>query len=417
VRATTLLRNFLGMEQIRVLGFEYCSKGIIIDAAPTTRVVRCSGCGRKTPRVHDRNRGRTWRHLDMAGMMVYLRYGIRRGRCDHCGVRVEQVPWAATGSTFTYSFEDQVGYLVQHVSKSAVAQLMRIAWATVGDIVQRVVERNSPKDRLSGLRIIGIDELCFRSNEYITVITDHFRHGVVWVGEGKNSETLRKFFESLGPERCAQIEAVTLDMSAAFIKGVRDAVPHAQLIFDRFHVQRLAHDALDEVRREQKRNTETRLEVEDAVDEETRFVKNARWALQKNPWNLRQSEREKLSEVQRHNKPLYRAYLLKETLLSVLDREWPSPRLRLEEWLGWASRSRLAPFVRLAKTIRKYTDGILAYVRSGLTNARNEGINGKIRSITKRAFGFRSRENLIGLIFLCCSGIHLEPVFHYPRIH
>ena len=311
---------------------------------------------------------------------------------------------------FTYSFEDQVGYLTQRLDKTSISNLMRIAWRTVGDIAQRVVARHGPDDRLNDLTLIGVDELCYRKpNKYITIVTDHLQSRVVWIGPGKSSDTLGAFFDALGPERCLKLRAITLDMSAAFIKAIKEAVPHAELIFDRFHVQRLAHDALDEMRREQ---------VRLASDmEEKQAVKGSRWPLQKNPWNLRQSEHDKLSELQRSNQPLYRAYLLKESLLSILDGEWLLPESRLEHWLTWAARSRLAPFVKLGRTIRNYKDGILAYIRSGLSNARNEGINGKIRSITKRAFGFHDCANLIGLIFLCCSGIHLSPVFSYPRSH
>lgn len=410
MRATTLLRNLLDFEQIRVCHFEFDEEGLILDVTPTTRVPRCSGCGQKAPRIHDRNAGRTWRHLDMAGTRVLLRYDIQRCICERCGVRVEEVPWAAPGSMFTYSFEDQVGYLTQRLDKTSVSNLMRIAWRTVGDIAQRVVARHGPDDRLNDLTLIGVDELCYRKpNKYITIVTDHLQSRVVWIGQGKSSDTLGAFFDALGPERRLKLRAITLDMSAAFIKAVKEAVPHAELIFDRFHVQRLAHDALDEMRREQVRLA--------SGMEEKQAVKGSRWALQKNPWNLRQSEHDKLSELQRSNQPLYRAYLLKESLLSILDGEWLLPESRLEHWFTWAARSRLAPFVKLGRTIRTYKDGILAYIRSGFSNARSEGINGKIRSITKRAFGFHDCDNLIGLIFLCCSGIQLSPVFSYPRSH
>lgn len=413
MRATTLLRNLLDLKKIRVCDFELDEEGLILDVAPTSRVPRCSGCDRKAPRVHDRNAGRTWRHLDMAGTKVVLRYDIRRCICSECGVRVEAVPWAAPSSNFTYSFEDQVGYLVQRLDKTSLARMMRVAWRTVGDIARRVADRHGPKDRLAGLTLIGVDELYTgKRDKYITIVTDHLQGRVVWIGKGKSSETLKQFFEALGPERCLALEAVTLDMSAAYIKAIHEAAPHAELIFDRFHVQRLVHDALDEVRREQLRLAEG---TEDA--EAQQAVKGSRWPLHKNPWNLRQSEHDKLSELQHSNQTLYRAYLLKESLLSLFDGDWPLPELRIEHWLSWATRSRISAFVRLARTVRKYKDGILAYIRSGLSNARNEGINRKIRTITRRAFGFHSADNLIGLIFLCCSSLRLSPVFNYPRSH
>lgn len=407
MRATSLLSKLMNLSHIRFKGVEFEWDRVIIDVAPSWRVPRCSGCGKKTHRVYDRYKGRTWRHLDLTGTLTELRYDTRRVNCRHCGVRVEKVPWATTGANFTHPFEEHIAYLAQRLSATAVSELMRVSWRTVGDIVARVVARLERDDPLDGLTHIGVDELCYRKHhKYITIVTDHLRGCVIWVGEGKNSDALKAFFDELGSERSAKLQVVTLDMSAAYIKAVRESAPNAELIFDRFHVQRLVHDALDEVRREQVREADE--------PEEKRAVKGTRWPLQKNPWNLNQNEQAKLSKLQQSNKPLYRAYLLKESILAILDSRWICPELKLEDWLEWAARSRLEPFVKLGRTIRKYTDGILAYVKSGLSNARNEGINSKIRTVTRRAYGFHSSSSLISYIILCCSGIYLEPAFNYP---
>ena len=337
-------------------------------------------------------------------MRFWLRYDIRRVSCPRCGVRVEWVPWAEPGSWFTREFEDHTAYLVQRTDKSTVKRLMRIGWDTIGTILRRVVARHGREDRLEGLRRIGIDELSYRRHhEYVTVVIDHDRAEVVWVGEGKSAETLGRFFDELGPERTAKLEAVTIDMSGSYIKAVSEASPQAQIIFDRFHVQRLAHDAVDEVRREQVR------EANDAATK--KLFKGTRWSLLKNPWNLTSAEQGKLADLQRDNAPIYRAYLLKEALLDVLDRSQVNvARHKLEEWLAWAARSRLKPFVKLGRTVRRHIDGILAYVRSGLSNGRTEGLNGKARVLTRRAYGFHSAGSLAAMLFLCCSDIVLGPV-------
>ena len=407
MRATSLLSKLMNLNHIRFKGVEFEWDRVVIDVGPSWRTPRCSGCGKKAQRVYDCYKGRTWRHLDLCGTIAELRYDTRRVNCGRCGVRVEKVPWAQTSSNFTYPFEEHVTYLAQRLSATAVSELMRMSWRTVGDIVHRVVARLERDDPLDALTHIGVDELSYRKHhKYITIVTDHLRGCVIWVGEGKNADALGAFFDELGDERCAKLQVVTLDMSAAYIKAVREAAPQAELIFDRFHVQRLVHDALDEVRREQVR--------EATEPEEKCTVKGTRWSLQKNPWNLNHCEKAKLSVLQKSNKPLYRAYLLKESILATLDGRWFCPKLKLEEWLQWAARSRLGPFVKLGRTIRKYSDGILAYVRSGLSNARNEGINSKIRTVTRRAYGFHSASSLISYIILCCSGIHLEPAFNYP---
>jgi transposase len=407
VRLQKLLRTLLGLEGTRVLDVNFDEAGVVVEVAPTWRKPRCSVCGRRCA-GYDRDRGRRWRHLDLAGMLFHLRYDIRRVACPTCGVKIEQVPWAETGSWFTRPFEDHVGYLAQRCDKTTVSGMMRIAWDTVGALIQRVVARHGDSGRLDGLTRIGVDELSYRRHhEYITVVVDHDRGRVVWAHPGKNADTLKTFFDELGPERCAKLEAVTIDMSEAYIKAVTACSPQAQIVFDRFHVQRLAQDAVDEVRRDEVRAASS--------DEERKQVKRTRWALLKSFWNLSLFDSIRLSKLQRENKRLYRAYLLKEALVGVLDcrDEWRAQR-KLDEWIRWARRSRLEPFKRIAATIRDHAAGILAYVRLGLSNGRTEGLNGKARTITRRTYGLHSAHSLIALLMLCCGGIHLQPVHHWP---
>ena len=209
------------------------------------------------------------------------------------------VPWADPMSWFTHAFEQTAGYLAQMSSKTVVSTMMRIAWATVGSIIGRLVERLLPSDSLEGLTHIGVDELsCRKHHKYVTIVVDHMTGRVVWAREGKNADTLRAFFQELGKERCALIQAVTIDMSRAYISAVSESVPNAQIIFDRFHVQRLVHDALDELRRAEVRT------VEDP--DERRALKHTRFAMQKNPWNLSAIESTKLTELPKSNATLYR---------------------------------------------------------------------------------------------------------------
>jgi transposase len=231
----------------------------------------------------------------------------------------------------------------------------------------------------------------------VTIVSDQDSGRVVWAREGKDAQTAESFFDDLGQERAAAIKTVTMDMSKAYKTAVAAKAPGARIVFDRFHVQRLAHDALDRVRRQQWRA---------ADPDDKHAIKGTRFVLQKNPWNLVQQEHEKLADVQRSNKALYRAYLLKETLRDILDRRQPNvARDKLLEWIAWALRSRLLPFRKAARTIKEHLEGIVAYVATGFSNGRAEGLNGKVRTITRRAFGLHSAASLIALIFLCCSGI------------
>jgi transposase len=410
LRPSTLLRVLLAIQYLVVRGFYFEGSGLVVQVALTRKIPRCGDCGSLARGVHDR-RDRYWRHLDLAGMTVRLRYSIRRVRCPACeGVKTEEVPWADAGCNFTHAFEERVAYLAQQSSKTAVSKLLRVAWRTVGGIIGRVVSRHldGGEDRLEGLRHIGIDELSYRRHhEYVTVVVDHERGVVVWSRRGKNADTLKAFFEDLGPERCALIESVTIDMSKAYISAVQEMVPHADLIFDRFHVQRLVQNALDETRRD---------EVRDAVTKrEKKALKNTRWTLLKSPWNLTDSDVQTLEELEDSNKTIFRAHILKDSFAAILDRRQINvARERLSQWISDARRSGLDHFRRVATTIEKHIDGILEYVRTRFSNARNEGLNGKIRTITRRSFGFHSATALISMIFLCCGGVHVTPAFSSP---
>lgn len=406
MRATSILTKLLAIEHTRVIGFELEEDAVVFVVKSRKKVPRCGGCWRKCRHVHDR-RQRRWRHLDVMGIECWLAGEVRRLRCPRCGVTTELVPWAAPDSGFTRDFETTLAFLAQRMDKTTVCKMMRVAWETVGRVAARVVERLRVRDPLADLKHIAIDELSYkRHHHYLTIVINE-RGDVVWAAPGRSADTLRGFFDELGETRAAALESVSVDLSPAFTSAVKERCPNATIVYDRFHVQRLAHDALDHVRREEVRASLTTSGAS--------AIKNTRWALHKSPWNLTEIDSAKLAMVQRTNKTLYRAYLLKETLAAILDgRQVNVARDKLLEWIEWANRSRLKPFRRVARTIAQHIEGILAYVQTGLSNARAEARIGTVRTITKRSFGFHDPYSLIGLIMLCCSGLVLAPAFHGP---
>lgn len=400
MRVTSLLNRLLGLPGLWVRDVTFEPDALVISFRRRFQLLTCPVCATQVwGRFEEKTR--RWRHLAIWGLEVFLEGPIRRLRCPTCRkVRTERVPWARPGSAFTRPFEDVVGCLAQKLDHTAVSRLTGIAWETVGAIAERLVTELLDPERFEGLRRIGVDEISYRRHhEYLTVVVDHDRGRVIWAAEGKSAETLTEFFDLLGPERCAAIEVVSIDMSAAYQKAVRAAVPHAEIAFDKFHLVRLAHRAVDEVRRALVRGLDP---------EERRPLKNTRWALLKNPEHLDDAQQDQLADLQRHNRGLFRAYLLKETFADALCATSRSQAHReLQAWLSWASRSRLRPFVRLGRTIRNHLDGVLTAIDTGLTNARLEGMNNKIRLLSHRAYGYHGANALIGTIYLCCSGIDL----------
>lgn len=402
MRTTSLLRHLVGATHLVVDSFAFEPRGLLLEVRPRWRKPRCGGCGCRRP-GYDRSRPRTWRHLGLGDLKIWLRYAPRRVSCPRCGIRTEQVSWSAPGSRFTRDFEEMAAYLARVTDKTQVTRLLGIAWRTVGAILERVVGARLDRTRLHGLRRIGVDEFSYRKrHRYLTVVVDHDSRRVVWASHGRGADALSSFFEALGAEGCAALETVTMDMSGGYQKALAQHAPQAEVVFDRFHVQRLAGVALDLVRKEQLR------ELRGTAEGRTLF--RSRFSLWKNPWNLCTEERRKLGEIERSNAPLYRAYLLKETLAKALDYRQPwRARQALREWIAWASRSRLAPFMKLAKTVRRHFDGILAYVGERLTNGIVEGINTRLRMIARRAYGFHGPDALISMLYLCCGGIELHP--------
>jgi len=299
-----------------------------------------------------------------------------------------------------------VGHLVQCCDKTSVTEVFKIAWRTVGTIVDRVFKRHRSKDPLEGLVNIGVDEVSYRKNHrYLPLVSNQDTGRIIWAKKGKNSITFATFFKDLGQERCKAIKLVSMDMSKAYIKTARKFVPQAQIVFDRIHVQQLVSDAVNETRLEEWRRLKE-ISSEAAAD-----IKGLRYPLLKNPWNLTAEQSDRLSDLQKDNARLYRAYLLKECFASILDRRQPNvAKKKLKNWISWACRSRLPAFVKTARTIRKHIDDIIAYVRFRFTNAIAEGLNNKVRLLTRRAYGFHSAEATICMIMLCCTGIKVTSV-------
>jgi len=376
---------------------------IVVAARPGWRERdRCGVCRRRSPGFDLGDGRRRWRALDLGTTLAFLEADAPRVTCRRHGVVVCAVPWARHNARFTRAFEDQAAWLAVNTSKSAVAELMRIAWRTVGSICERVCdEAQREVDLLDGLRRIGIDEISHRKGQrYLTVVVDHDTGRLVWAAAGRDRKTVEAFFDALGETRCKQIELVSCDMAGWIAGPVADRLPDAVRCVDPFHVVMLATDALDEVRREVWNDARRAGELAAAKD-----LKGARFALWKNPENLTDRQAAKLSSIQKTNARLYRAYLLKEQLRQIYRLSADAAVKLLDEWIAWARRCRLPSFVKLARTITAQRAGIVAAIGHGLSNARVEAINTQIRMITRRAYGFHSASALIVLAMLSLAGL------------
>jgi len=401
-------------------GPDIWNMSLVLDVRPTKgQLNHCPECDKKMP-YYDEGRGtRQWRALDLGVIKVYLRGRAPRVECMEHGVLVARVPWARHDAWFTYDFEQWVTWVALHTNKSIVAELCRIDWETVGAIVARVekderARRPSPYD---GLVSIGIDETSYRKgHKYITVVVNHDTGAVIWAAKGFGKKVLTKFFKKLTEEQRASIKAVTGDGAGWITECVEEFCPNAKRLLDAFHIVGWATDALDCVRcriwndlrkleKIQKRGKGRPKKGEEPAPSPAKVVKGARYALLKNPEDLTQNQQVKMEMLAAENGEMYRGYKLKERLRLLLKMTADEAEEELMSWLASACRCRIPEFVELSKKIRRHKERIIDTIASGLSNARVEAVNNKIKLTIRGAYGFKNIDNLIAMVMLRCSNL------------
>ncbi len=405
MRSTRVWKRLLGVEHtvVEQVLYDENAQAVVACVRPTrSRQRRCPVCDRRCPGYDQGEGRRRWRALDLGVAQAFLEADAPRVACPAHGVTVAAVPWARHGAGFTRALEDTAAWLAVHTSRSAVAELLRVAWRTVGRVCARVAAEQATRvDRFAGLRRIGVDEIAYKKgHRYLTVVVDHDSGRLVWAAPGRDEATLERFFDALGAQRCRQLTHLSADAASWIANVAARRCPQAIVCLDPFHVVKWATDALDEVRREvwntARKGGQTTLAAE---------LKGARFALWKNPADLTGRQRAKLARIAEVNRPLYRAYLLKEELRLVFRVKGPHAVALLDAWLAWARRCRIPAFTKLAKTVAAHRAGIVASLLHGLSNARVESVNTKLRVLTRLAFGFRSPDALIGLAMLSVGGL------------
>jgi transposase len=401
MRVSTAFNRLLQVPGASVVAVSFEREGVVVALRRRARRLVCPRCGCVGRTGYDRRERRRWRHLDLGSTRCYLECELRRFRCPGCArVVTEAVAWARPRARFTRDFEDVVAWLAQQTAFSVISRLLRVTWRSVAAIVRRVVAGELSRRRLSDLYLAGVDEVSYRRGQrYLTLVADHRDGAVVWAGKGRGAATLERFFDQLGEAETKKLRAVSIDMSGGYKKAVAARAPAATVCFDPFHVVALANKALDQLRR-------ALWNLQGKSKGGGAFVKGTRWALLKDPAALTEAQQGALAFLAKLNSPLYRGYLLKEQLRALYKPESRAhaPAL-LDAWLKAAARSKLKPFVKLARTLREHRDGILNAIRLGLSNSRLEGLASRIRLISHRSFGFHSAEPLIALIHLCCGRI------------
>ena len=426
-----LLKTLLNVKGATVCGAEF-AEGDRGEVSLTAHVHvhrkdrwRCPVCGRKC-HVHDYlSEESLWRGMDFGPVMVRLGARVPRVCCGEHGVLTAAVPWAKHGSRFTLDFAYSAAWMVKSgLSRKRVSERMRIDWATVGRLVDLVWKDLEPdvSKRLDGLVRIGIDETSYRKgHSYITTVVNHDTNTVVWAGKGHGKEVLDGFFAMLTPEQRASIAVVTGDGARWITDCVGEHCPNAIRCLDPFHVAEWANGALDAVRidawrraRDEWKSIRKKAGGADAKDaaeaakRRAERIKRSKYALGKNPENLTDRQRDRLSLIQAEDGSMNRAHVMKEQLRLILHMDDAETAAAcLDRWISHAQRCRIPAFVELQRKIRRHREHILNAIRHGVSNARIEALNNKIKLLIRIAYGFRNIDTMIGLVMLFCSNIQI----------
>jgi transposase len=346
----------------------------------------CSGCGRHAP-GYDRLSERRFEFVPLWGVAVYFVYAMRRVACPHCGVIVEQVPWARGKSHLTIAYRWFLARWAKRLSWEDVAEIFHTTWRNVFLSVQHAVWWGIAHQNLEAIEAIGVDEIQWkRGHCYLTLvyqIEDGLKR-LLYVAENRTEDGLRRFFESLGEGR-RSIRFVCSDMWKPYLKVIAEQLPTAVHVLDRFHIMKKMNEAIDEVRR-----SEAARLKRDGYEE---VLKHSRWCLLKRPENRTEKETVKLKELLQYNLQAVRSLLQKEDFQRFWEYTSPTWAVKfLDQWCVRTMRSKIEPMKKVAKMLRRHRALILNWFRAkGKISAGSvEGLNNKAKLTLRKAYGFRT---------------------------
>ena len=398
-----LIRTLLRLVGLRACAFwfKHHRREFHLHVKPYKNGARCVQCQRRGKIVRTLPEARVWRDVPVCGWAVFFHYFPREIECPTHGRAQELIPWAEGYARVTYRLEFLVVVYSQQMTQKAAAELLHLPKSTFSDILHRTITRCRDGHRVRGLKALGSDEVSYRKgHKYVTVVYDLERACVVWVGPGKARETIDRFFnEVLSDYQKRQVQWACCDMSETYIGAITEHCPNAQLVLDRFHIAKALNAALDEVRKEQWR---------EATGDERKALKGLRWLLFRHPATRSKGDTRLLNQLCKSNRRIHRAWILKDEFNQFWNYKTQRGAKRfLKQWTTTALKSRLAPLRKFVNTIRKYTDNILTFIDSRLTNATAEGLNRVIRMVKNRASGFRTVEAFIDLIYLTVGDVDI----------
>ena len=334
-------------------------------------------------------RTRRWRHMDTCQFKTILEAPVPVVECSEHGAQTVQVPWAEGSSRFTLFFESFAVHVLEACPTARAAELLRVSWDEADGIKQRAVRRGLARRKIIGLEYVCVDEKAVgRGQDYVTVVTGLVggEPHVLYVGDGRDEAAFNGFWEWLGPEACARIKAVSMDMSQSYQNSARRYCPDAELVFDPFHMMKMLNKAVDEVRRQ---------EAVMGAGAERTALKQTRQMWLWGEENLPERHAARFEALKSSTLKTARAWRLKElwrTFKSCLD--VADAHAFFHKWYVLTMRSKLEPVKKVARSFKVHLAGIVSLFKHGFCNALAEGVNSRIQLLVQKSCGYRNRERL-----------------------
>jgi len=407
MRDVELYRQLLGLEQpwsVERVELSLEERRVDVFASHAEGLAwACPECGGELA-LYDHAEERAWRHLDSCGFTTWLHARPPRVSCPSHGVRQVRLSWAEPHSRFTLLFERLAIDVLKETDVSGAAAILGTSWDETWGLMERAVRRGLERKPHRVPALLGVDEkAAAKGHSYLTVVCDLQRGTVDYVGDERTRASLDAYFERFSAEERAQIRAVALDMWQPYLNSVRASLedPERKIVFDRFHIMENVGRAVDSVRKREHKQLRA---------QGVELLTGSKYLWLYAQENLPERHRERFDGLKSANLKTARAWAIKESLRGLWGYRRRGWALRFwKRWYFWATHSRLEPVIKVARMLKRHFQGVLNFFDHRITNAVAEGLNSKIQTVKKMAYGFRNRDHFKTAIFFHCGGLHLYP--------
>lgn len=380
--STSLLYHAFGLKGVKYISTEYVNGSVIFHAEVTSKVECCPECNSDKTHRKQESKIRVLNMLPVGARPTFLKLKIWRIFCEDCqSLRWPKLPFTDGKKRHTKRFAQFAIDLLHWMTISGTSQLLHVGWDLIKDIHKEHLENRYKSPPLKELKYLGIDEFSIRKgHSYMSIFVDLETGRIIHAVEGKAGQDITPFLKTI-KRRAHKLEAIAMDMSTSFISAVQEHLPFIPIVFDHYHVSAMMNKGIEEVRREQQATLDEKGE---------KILKGSRFLLLKNYENLDEEKQERLQNLLQVNSPLFTIYTMKEQLRQFWEKDSMEDAIKfLDAWCKDAESSSIKPLVKIARTIMQHSQGLLNYYFYRISSGLVEGINNKIKTLKRQAYGFR----------------------------